>query len=96
MDLLERLPETLDRDEDARAVHAAPAGISPCTIVPCSMESDSRGMRVCTGTRSVDEVDRRADDRVGVDSEVAIEILHVAGLSEVVDTEAGDRGAGDA
>ena len=37
----------------------------------------------------------RADDRVGVDAEVAVEVVDVAGLAEVVDPETGDRGRVD-
>jgi sugar phosphate isomerase/epimerase len=45
--------------------------------------------------RSCDQVECRTGDRVGVDAEVAVEILHVAGLPEVLHAEAGDRRAVD-
>jgi hypothetical protein len=43
----------------------------------------------------LEEVYGGADDRVGVDAEVAVEVLDVAGLAEVVDAKAGDRCAAD-
>src|SRR4051812_12460881 len=39
----------------------------------------------------VDEVERRADDRLGVDPRVAIEVLDVARLPEVRHAERGER-----
>src|SRR5260221_6312947 len=57
-----------------------------------SMMRADTGPDTCTrGRGSVDEVKRRPDDRVCVDTEVFVEIGDVAGLPEVVHTHAGDR-----
>ena len=41
----------------------------------------------------LEEVDCGVDDRLGVDAEVAVEVIDIAGLAEVVDAEGGNRRA---
>src|SRR6476469_1978570 len=49
-----------------------------------------------TTATSAKEVQRRANDRLGVDLVVLVELADVARLAEAVHTEARDRGAGGA
>src|ERR1700722_4405587 len=86
----------------------SPSAISQRRIVPCSIVSERRGMTISArllasdpgvpligSARSSDQIQCRAGDRLGVDAEVAVEVLHVAGLAEVLHAETGDRQAAD-
>src|SRR4051794_41738308 len=50
---------------------------------------------IARGNLVVEQVQRRADDRVRVDADVAAEAVDVARLAEVADAERGDRHAPD-
>src|ERR1700733_6375591 len=77
----------------------SPSATSQRRIVPCSIESDSRGITISAAVLvaalliafSADQVECGAGDLLGVDAEVAVEVLHIAGLPEVLHAEAGDR-----
>ena len=85
----------LDLDSSSPACTCSPSLLSQVRIVPCSIESDSFGIVSSFIAGGLQEVDRGADDGVGVDTEVTVKILDVAGLPEVADAQAGDRGAAD-
>jgi hypothetical protein len=48
-----------------------------------------------SGASSLDQVERSSGDLLGVDAEMAVEVLHVAGLAEVVDAETKDLPAAE-
>src|SRR3954464_11284252 len=65
-----------------------------CTSIALSFPTSTVAL-IARGNLVVEEIDRRADDRVRVDPDVAVEVLDVARLAEVADAERRDRHPAD-